>query len=713
MLSTEVITRPAVKRIVHAGLLLVIPLILFITSLDTIRARDKAWYAGGYDPEYAYLFNSLNMATFRLAGHVDHPGTTMQVAGGVVLRVVWLFDKRGDNFTDAVLAEPEHYIRILNIATAVTGSLVLLLLGWFVTTASGMVWYGILFQLTPFISGFVLFNGFARVTQEVMQMSAALAMAALALHWYFKSGAKNHLNYSLWFGVIAGFGMASKIIFFPLMLIPLILLGRWSERFRFGLFSILAFFVFTLPVIRMYPHMFHWIYRLFIHSGQYGSGSESIIDTSRYFTELVDLFKVNPRLFALFAGGILAVVFLALAIWLGKQTARKPAVRLLVAVVIAQAAGYLLIAKQPKAAYLLPYESIAAIPVIVLLHLALLPVRKPVLKSAVSGVLALVLSFFGIKHGLELKHGLYGTDFNPEFEEVWGAATGWNEKTAVIFTNPGTSPVAGLFFGNAYSRNRYISELQRIYPDYYILDAYNNRIVHWGGEPFSTDSLFELYEGRMAIMHTPGWVEPDSALLRLNRTPGWQLAEAYRGRGIVLVPVAEGADGRTGLARIVFNSAEIRGVNDSTIRIPENMKPGDQGVLSFDRARSGKSSVKSDPLHPFALGMEEQNVEPGERFMASVWVSGDAEEVVLVASALNSDDFYRFSGEVVREEENKGWKQLYLDFTTTRELEEGILKIYVWNKGRQTVYLDDFRCERKKPVQEAPETNPNEQFIGE
>jgi len=708
MLSSEVIARPVVKRIFHAGLLLVIPLILFITSLDTIRARDKAWYAGGYDPEYAYLFNSLNMATFRLAGHVDHPGTTMQVAGGVVLRAVWMFDKRADNLTDAVLAEPEHYIRILNIATAVTGSLVLLVLGWFVTTASGMVWYGILLQLTPFISGFVLFNGFARATQEVMQMSAAFAMAALALHWYFETGERNRLNYPLWFGVIAGFGMASKIIFFPLMLIPLILLRHWSERFRFGLFSILAFFVFTLPVIRMYPHMFHWIYSLFIHSGQYGSGSESIIDTSRYFTEFVDLFRVNPRLFALFVGGIFAVAALALVIWLGKQTIRKPAARLLFAVVIAQTAGYLLIAKQPKAAYLLPYESIAAIPVIVLLHLALLPVRKPVLKSALAGFLAVMLSFFGIKHGLDLKHRLYGTDFNPEFEEVWGAATGWNEKTAVVFTNPGASPMAGLFFGNAYSRSRYVSELQRIYPDYYILDAYNNRIIHWGGEPFLTDSLFNLYGGRMAIMHTPGWVEPDSALLRLNGTPGWQLVEAYRGRGVVLVPVAKGTDGRTGSASIVFNSAEIRGVNDSTIRIPVNMKPGDQGVLSFDRARSGKSSVISDPLHPFALGVEEQNVEPGELFKASVWVSGDAEDVVLVASALNSDDFYRYSGEVVREERKKGWKQLHLEFITSSELEEGILKIYVWNKGRQTVYLDDFRCERIKPVQGAPETTTNE-----
>ncbi|MBK6962621.1 MAG: hypothetical protein IPH20_01460 [Bacteroidales bacterium] len=692
-------------RLLSYPFLLIIPVILFLTSLDTIQSRNKSWYAGGYDPEYAYLFNSLNMATFKLAGHIDHPGTTMQVAGGIVLKVAWNLDPRGEDMATAVLSDPEHYIRILNIATAVIGSLALLLLGWFLTYATGILWIGIILQLTPFISGFLLFNGFTRVTQEVMQMSAAFAMAAMALHWYFNENRDAKTNYTLWFAIIAGFGLASKIIFFPLLIIPFILVKGWKKKVVFILLSILFFVVFTLPVVKMYPAMYKWIYNLFVHSGQYGSGSEGVIDSSKYVGELFNLFKVNPYLFGVFLLSIaVALVFPFIRI-VKKHCPDPPAVQLLLAVIAAEAFGYLLIAKQPKAAYLLPYESVAAVNVILILHLGLSLIRGRSLRYWIFGLITLVLAFAGIKSGIARKEQLYGTDFNWEFEEAWGAATGSNQKQAVVFTNPGASPMAGLFFGNAYSHNRYLSRLQNIYPDYYILDAYNNRIIHWGGDPITTDELFRKYSGNLLILHTPGWVEPDAGLLDLSAATGWKMTEVYSGRAKLLAPVSIVSDSAVAFRKIIYNGAETPNRYQTEIRTLSNTRLGDAGILSYDHAHTGLSCVMTNVEKPYAFGIEENGVKQGEKFSVGVWVLGELKDVVLVGSGTESGEFYISSNALIAEEKESGWKKIALEFMVDKEITGGIIKVYVWNNSKEPVFFDDFRCDRISPVNNDNEHN--------
>jgi hypothetical protein len=692
-------------RFLSYPFLVIIPAILFLTSLDTIKSRDKAWYAGGYDPEYAYLFNSLNMATFKLAGHIDHPGTTMQVAGGIVLKVAWNIDPRGEDMATAVLSDPEHYIRILNITAAVIGSLVLLLLGWFLTAGTGIIWIGLLLQLTPFISGFVLFNGFARVTQEVMQMSAAFAMAAMALHWYFKRESAVKINYTLWFAVVAGFGLASKIIFFPLLIIPVILLAGWQKKVFFILLSGLFFVIFTLPVIKMYPAMFNWIYNLFVHSGQYGSGSKEVIDSSKYLEELLNLFKVNPYLFGLFLLCIAVLLVFPVIRIVKKRCPDTAAAKLLIAAIAAQALGYLLVAKQPKAAYLLPYESIAAVNVVIILFLAVSLIPKEKLRFYVFGLLTLLLAYTGIKSGIARKGQLYGTDFNWEFQEAWGAATGANQKQAVVFTNPGASPMAGLFFGNAYSFNRYVPQLRIIYPDYYILDAYNNKIVHWGGDPVSPDELFKKYNGNLLILHTPGWVEPDAALLNLSDSIGWKMTEVYTGRGKLLAPAQVSSDGSLPSRKVIFNGAETPGRSQTEIRTLSNTTQGDAGILTYEYAHTGLSCVMTNVEKPYAFGIEESGVKTGEKFSVGVWVLGDLKDLVLVGSGLNSGEFYIPSNNLIAEEKETGWKKIALEFMVDKEVKNGIIKVYVWNSGKEPVYLDDFRCDRISPVAIENENN--------
>src|SRR6185436_19337927 len=64
----------------------VAPLLLTLTFL-LIRTLTGPFYLGtNYDPDYAYLFNSLNLAVFHPPRHIDHPGTPVQLVGALVLR---------------------------------------------------------------------------------------------------------------------------------------------------------------------------------------------------------------------------------------------------------------------------------------------------------------------------------------------------------------------------------------------------------------------------------------------------------------------------------------------------------------------------------------------------------------------------------------------------------------------------------------------------
>ena len=103
------------KKKTHTVLfLLVIPGIVFSLSLVFADIKGPYYLAQNSDPEYAYLFNSLNIAKFEAPTHTDHPGTSLQLLGAVVIRASYFFSGK-TSLVEDVLSRPEHYLRIMNI----------------------------------------------------------------------------------------------------------------------------------------------------------------------------------------------------------------------------------------------------------------------------------------------------------------------------------------------------------------------------------------------------------------------------------------------------------------------------------------------------------------------------------------------------------------------------------------------------------------------
>ena len=680
-------------RTLVSVVLIIIPCLLFVTSLETIQTRNKSWYSGGYDPEYAYLLNSLNTARFRLPGHIDHPGTTTQVAGGIVLEGAWLIDPRGENLTQSVLTEPEHYIRVLNIATAIIGSLALYIFALFLYHRTRNIWYSLLLQLTPFVSGFLLFNGFTRVTQEVMQMIAGFAMATVALIWFFDPHHKDSRKYIILFGIIAGFGMASKVLFAPLLIIPLVLLKNFRHKIMFVALSIIAFVFFTLPILKMYPHMLNWFYQLFIHSGQYGSGNTEIIDSSKYFNELLNLFIINPVLAAIFGFSVLILIGLIINKLIKRGEPFSPMSRLFLAVVLAQSAGYLLIAKQPKAAYLLPYESVAAINVVLIVCLISSFFKSKYAKTGAIAIITATLMILGIPYGITQKETLYSSEHNVLMENGWQAAISAPGRKGIICSNPGSSPVAGLYFGNAYSIRRYSSDLQQIYQDYYILDTYNNNINQWDGVPIEIETLFAKYKEQLYIVGSENELNSVRELLQISDT-NWKMSKIYDdGYQIIMAPVRR-VNGKFNERKLIFCGAES--LPADTLEMVKCDDFSFTGSVETNKYFSGMSGVNT-ALSPYAFTVKPQVLNLGDSLHISVMASGNPDDLRIIFSSEGSNEVY-IPSEGPTPTDKKEWSLIQMQVKVNEEMAGKSYKAYAWNKGNSIAYFDNFRMERFSPA---------------
>lgn len=673
-------------------LLLVIPVVLFFSSLNTILDRDKVWYGGGYDPEYAYLFNAMNMATFRLAGHYDHPGTTMQVYGGLVLRGVWLTEPAGAGNVEKVIANPEHYLRILNIATAVLGVLAVFLLGFIVLKRTGNFGYALIVQLTPFVSGFVLFNGFTRYTQEAMQMIAALGFAVALIDRSVNADRVSDRKSFTCLGWIAGLGMASKILFAPLLIIPLIIAPKNKYRLRFLLFSVISFLVFTLPIIRLYPAMMDWIVKLFLFSGQYGSGPAGLVDTATYPQNLLWIIKANPILAGVMALGIAMLIAGGIAALLKRTFITKSDMRLLFSVVVAIFAGYVIIAKSPKEAYLLPYEMLTPVVIVVFLK-TLLNIRILIkTEKVITAVIAVAVSLLLVPHGIAGKESLYSSGRNYIWESSWQAAAGLGSEGALLLSNPGSSPVTGLYFGNAYSRMAYAEQMRNIYPGVYQFNLYTNKVNQMGNDTVAIPELLEKYR----TLFIQAWYSDEAQVRKALADAGALVQDDYfygdEGQ-VILVAVAPGSPEAGLIRKMIFSSAETPKGNPDA-------RPSADGIAVFGELSAGKgifgyNSIVTNPESPYAFTSEPLVLNEGDSIRAVIYAKGAINSASLVIA--ESEPREVLLTQYPSEPGDDGVAGISAGFRNDEPRQRTVI-VYAWNGGEKEVWFDNYSIEIFKKI---------------
>ena len=323
--------------------------VLFTLALFAARAASLPfWQAFNLDPDYYYLLNGLRLVEGLSPTDVSHPGTPVQLLVAMVLRLAHPFATTAD-LVNAVLSDPEGHLMAVTSVLYPLLAPALWLLGREVWRWGGVVWPALLAQSAPFLSGIVVKMALHPKPEPFMVICAAL-LAAIGFAAARAEGPRD--RHAVWAGVVMGLGVACKLHFAALGVLPLLLFDRrrWAI---YAAISALSFAVFFAPALGSLDIWLGWLHRLAMGAGAYGEGPQTVIDPGRYPHQVLRLF--SARWF--YTGAIALSVWMLLAYVRLRRRGlleRDRSARLLVGIVLAQLATQLLIAKQPAPHYMIP-----------------------------------------------------------------------------------------------------------------------------------------------------------------------------------------------------------------------------------------------------------------------------------------------------------------------------------------------------------------------
>ena len=282
-----------------------------------------------YDPEMAYLLNSL--APFKGAAYfyTDHPGTPLEILGTLLLGSTYMFFTDHANFISTYLEHPEYFL----------------------TPAQGVI------TLLSVLCAIYFFRTVLRTSQKpnvYLALSLALLFYGLHPNSFKTLTVWSHTSFSFPLGagylillftvaqadqgqisnrLAAGLGFALGVMiavmvnFVPWLVTTLVLifLSNYFQKIPWKKSLITAsilvvgcaagFLVSILPSIHRMPYFFGFIYNILGHQSRYGTGPEGIPSISLLWSNLQDMVTTAPLLFL----AMLASLFLSLCLFLPRD----------------------------------------------------------------------------------------------------------------------------------------------------------------------------------------------------------------------------------------------------------------------------------------------------------------------------------------------------------------------------------------------------------
>jgi hypothetical protein len=261
-------------------ILLILP-VFYLSNSIIIHFHYGAFFLSSVDPEYFHLYNGIAIAKGNLAvEYIAHPATPLQYLIAFSARLIFLFQPGSELVTDFV-NDPEKYIHAANIFMNLLIACSLFISGRLIVKYSGSTVLGFVTQLAPFGNTYLLVLS-GRLIPESLMIIPFLFLWVMIIKTVF-NGATGKLQPKdlAIFGIVTGFGIACKLSFIPILIIPIVLL-KTSVKYlmRYLFYSILFVAIFAYPLWTNFNKSFSWIADMLSHSGKHGSGNNSFIDFS-------------------------------------------------------------------------------------------------------------------------------------------------------------------------------------------------------------------------------------------------------------------------------------------------------------------------------------------------------------------------------------------------------------------------------------------------
>lgn len=467
--------------------LIIIPAIVVVVGMYLKHVRGPYWLGSNYDPDYAYLMNALNVVERLPIWLIGHPGTPLQVLIALMMRWVHLirnhFDYDWPTLETDVLSNPEIYLQAVSYIFLIINALLVFAIGLTCYRRLKQFWLALLLQAAPFFSSYIPMNSLVKVAPETLLLTVVLLLLWLLV---FMLGPESFswrrwLWYTIGCATIVGLGIATKMNFIPMVVLPLCVIRtvRLKSLYLAGVAGF--FFLFTLPIRSRYAELFEWLTSIFKHTGIHGAGTEQIIVWSVYWSNLKTLIDGFPYIFAVILLFCLIVIVNILVQPRRRDYVQTMAFRIGVAATITQLFAFVFIAKHMIQYYFLPFVPLTAI----IVCCALIQLRDwHQRQTATTVCLGILFVFFAGRSVLltysETKDAI-AIEKNTKIEILTLRSLleeRYSDYTVFHYFRS-SSPEFALSLGNDFVGQSYNWEFTQRYPDYYTYDISSNHFLNW------------------------------------------------------------------------------------------------------------------------------------------------------------------------------------------------------------------------------------------
>lgn len=453
--------------------LLILPVTLIILGLMFKASRGDFFLNWQYDPSYIYLINSLNLSQFNNygVGHIDHPGTTVQIIGAVVVRIVHTFQNAHINIITDVFSRPEFFLSKINTVFVIMTGAALFILGFSVYVTLNNIFAALSLQTTPFYF-LIIYTALSNVSPEPLLIFTIVLFIAVAVCYSSNQNlsGKNSLKYVIAFSLLSGFGLATKLTFFPFLIIPMLLIKRVSTNFLYLVSTLVAFLIFVSSVIstQNIEYFLYWIETLTTHSGIYGTGPENYIDVPTFIKNLNTIF-ISEFIFSFSYALMFVLLILQFFGKFKRQIRTNKYYKLLIGIFIVLTIQVLLVAKHYGPHYLLPAFMLSVPGLFVINSIIADLFPKYFVKKEFIYLFLILFCFLCIKMNSIINEINLNTQRRNESYKLVNYLENNCKNSFIINSYGSSSKEFGLFLGVYYSgsqKSRYLLELRNQFPNY-------------------------------------------------------------------------------------------------------------------------------------------------------------------------------------------------------------------------------------------------------
>ncbi len=275
----------------------IIPLIISCLTFLLKTAVGPFWLSPNFDPSYLYLFNSLYIVDHLTPSFVTHPGTPLQIIGALVIRIFHPLANSRHIVID-ICRNPEIYLNLIYSFLYILFFISLILVGWYAYKRTKNLLFALFIQSGGFLyltlrsydwDDYVL-PIITNVNAETLIITICNLYTICLIKLFFTH---KPIPVSIWFGIVCGVGVASKLTFIPLLVAPLILLPKIKHRLIFIFFCLFSFFVSTIPVLPRYSQIFVWYFYVLTHKGFHATGSVGFVNLASFIATVKRTLAVN------------------------------------------------------------------------------------------------------------------------------------------------------------------------------------------------------------------------------------------------------------------------------------------------------------------------------------------------------------------------------------------------------------------------------------